>query len=291
MDRKTDRDQSRLFVPMSEDIEPYRIKPIARIVYGTPFELGVIALILLNALTLAVLTYDDLASNVEVAFRLIDSIIIWFFVAELATRILSYGAKPWRFFKDGWNVFDFLIIALIPLLSNFTIVLRLLRLLRIIRIFRFIPEFKLLSVSFTKSLKPMASLAILISFLIFVYAMAGFYLFGEGNPNDWGNLGTAYGTLVIMLTLENFPEVLDATLAISQLAWLHLVSFMFVVVFTILNVLIGIVINAMDEARAERAAEANPEPASNLIARLEARAEAEPLAEAEKERLRRLAGS
>jgi hypothetical protein len=51
---------------MSEDIEPYRIKPIARIVYSTPFDLGVIALILLNALTLAVLTYDDLDSNVEV---------------------------------------------------------------------------------------------------------------------------------------------------------------------------------------------------------------------------------
>jgi voltage-gated sodium channel len=289
VDKKTNRNQSRLFVPMSQDIEPYRIKPIARIIYGNQFELGVIALILLNAVTLAALTYDDLTAEVELVFQSIDSIIIWFFVAELAIRMASYGAKPWRFFKDGWNVFDFLIIALIPLLSNFTIVLRLLRLLRVIRIFRFIPEFKLLSVSFTKSLRPMVSLAILISFLIFIYAMAGFYLFGQVNPNDWGNLGIAYSTLVIMLTLENFPEVLEATLAVSPLAWLHLVSFMFVVVFTILNVLIGIVINAMDEARAERDAEASPEPSSKLIDRLEARVEDEPLGQTERERLRRLA--
>jgi len=58
-----------------------------------------------------------------------------------------------------------------------------------------------------------------------------------------------------------------------------------------LNVLIGIVINAMDEARAERDAEASPEPASKLIESLEARAKDEPLAEPEKERLRRLADS
>jgi len=291
MERKTDRDQSRLFVPMSEDIESYRLKPVARVVYGNPFELFVVFLIVANAAILATLTYDGLPAGLSSALLLADSIIIWFFVAELATRIISYGSKPWMFFRSGWNVFDFLIIALIPFFSGFTIVLRLLRLLRVIRIFRFIPEFKLLSVSFTKSLKPLASLAIMISFFIFLYAMAGVYLFGAGAPGDWGNLSIAFATLTVMLTLENFPDVLEQALEVTPLAWLHLVSFMFVVVFTILNVLIGIVINAMDEARAERDAEASPEPASKLIESLEARAKDEPLAEPEKERLRRLADS
>lgn len=255
MSKATDRDQSRLFVPMSEDIEPWRFKPVARIVYGTPFELSVILLIVLNAFVLAALTYDALPVDLAEDLMAIDGVIIWFFVAELALRIISYGKKPWMFFKSGWNVFDFLIIALIPLFSNFTVVLRLLRLIRIVSIFRFIPEFKLLSVSFMKSIKPLASLAILISFFIFLYAMAGVYLFGEGNPENWENVGLAFATLTVMLTLENFPDVLDATVAVSPLAWLHLVSFMFVVVFAILNVLIGIVLNAMDEARAERDAE------------------------------------
>lgn len=240
---------------MSEDIEPWRLKPVARIVYGTPFELAVIVLIVLNAFLLATLTFDDLDPGLTETLLAIDGLIIWFFVAELAIRIVSYGKKPWMFFKSGWNVFDFLIIALIPFFANFTIVLRLLRLIRIIRIFRFIPEFKLLSVSFVKSIKPLAGLAVLIAFFIFLFAMAGVYLFGDGAPEYWDNIGVAYATLTVMLTLENFPGVLEATAAVSPLAWLHLVTFMFVVVFTILNVLIGIVINAMDEARAERDAD------------------------------------
>jgi voltage-gated sodium channel len=147
----------------------------------------------------------------------------------------------------------------------------------------------LLSVSFVKSLKPLASLALLISFFLFIYAMAGVYLFGAGAPDDWGNLSIAYATLTVMLTLENFPDVLEAALEVTPLAWLHLVSFMFVVVFTILNVLIGIVITAMDEARAERDAETNPEPVSKLIEALEVRAKEEPLADVERKRLQRLA--
>jgi voltage-gated sodium channel len=273
MAKVSDRDQSRLFVPMSEDIEPWRLKPLARIVYGNPFELTVVFMIMVNAVILAVLTFDNVPDDVAHLLVAMDGIIIWLFVAELVARLVSYGTRPWMFFRGGWNVFDFLVIALIPLFSGFTIVLRLLRLVRVVRLFRFLPEFKLLSVSFVKSLKPLASLVILISFFTFLYAMAGVYLFGEGNPEDWANLAVAFATLTIMLTLENFPDVLEATLEVSQLAWLHLVSFMFIVVFTILNVLIGIVINAMDEARAERLeteAEPSEDSAEDYAQRLKA---------------------
>ncbi len=251
MGPKSDREQSRLFSPMSEDLESYRVKPIARVMYGNPFELSVVALIILNAAALGALTFRDLDASVRVVLETFDSLVIWVFVAELIVRIASYGKKPWMFFTSGWNVFDFLVIALIPLFAGSATVVRLLRLLRIVRLFRFMPEFRMLSNSLARSIKPLLSLLVLIGFLMFLFAMAGVYLFGADNPESWGDLGIALVTLTILLTLENFPDSLEAGLRTTPFALLYFVAFMFLVVFTVLNVLIGIVLNAMSEARAE----------------------------------------
>lgn len=251
MESTSDREQSRLFSPMNEDIESYRIKPIARIVYGNPFELSIVALIVLNAAALGALTFPQVTGATRDVLLAFDSVVIWIFVAELLVRIVSYGRKPWMFFTSGWNVFDFLIIALVPFFAGATIVLRLLRLLRIVRLFRFMPEFRILSNSLARSIKPLLSLLVLIGFLMFLFAMAGVYLFGADNPESWGDLGIAMVTLTILLTLENFPDSLEAGLGTTPFALLYFVAFMFFVVFTVLNVLIGIVLNAMDEARAE----------------------------------------
>ena len=251
MGSTSDREQSRLFSPMDDDIESYRIKPIARIVYGNPFELSVVTLIMLNAVALGALTFRGLDSSVREVLEAFDSLVIWVFVAELLIRIVSYGRKPWMFFTSGWNVFDFLIIALIALFAGSATVLRLLRLLRIVRLFRFMPEFRMLTNSLARSIKPLLSLLVLIGFLLFLFAMAGVYLFGEDNPESWGDLGVAMVTLTILLTLENFPDSLQQGLGTTPFAWIYFIAFMFLVVFTVLNVLIGIVLNAMDEARAE----------------------------------------
>ena len=251
MSSVSDREQSRLFSPMSEDIASYRVKPIARVVYGNAFELSIVGLIVLNAAALAALTFPQVTGPTRALLEAFDAVVIWVFVAELLVRIASYGTKPWMFFTSGWNVFDFLIIAMIPLFAGATIVLRLLRLLRIVRLFRFMPEFKMLSNSLARSIRPLLSLLVLIGFLMFLFAMAGVYLFGEDNPDQWGDLGAAMVTLTILLTLENFPDSLQSGLGTTPFAWLYFLSFMFLVVFTVLNVLIGIVLNAMDEARAE----------------------------------------
>lgn len=251
MSSASDRNQSRLFVPMSEDIESYRYKPLARVIYGNFFEFSIVALVLINAATLAILTFSGIPTALREVLTVTDSLIIWLFLAEILLRIASYGTKPWMFFTSGWNVFDFLIIALVPLFSGATIILRLLRLLRVVRLLRFLPDFQMLSSSLAKIIRPMGSLIILIGFFMFLYAMAGIYLFGEDNPAAWGDLAVAFVTLTVLLTLENFPDTLQQGLEVTPFAWLYLVSFMFLVVFTVLNVLIGIILNAMDEAREE----------------------------------------
>jgi voltage-gated sodium channel len=240
-----------LFTSATVELPRYRIQWLARLMYGNPFEVLVIAIIIANAASLAVLTFDDVAPGVVAVAVAIDRFAIIFYTIELVLRLISYGSKPWMFFRNPWNVFDFIIVVTIPFLDGATVIFRLVRLLRILRIFRFLPEARILMLSMIKSVAPLANLAVLIGFLMFIYAMAGVYLFGVENPEQWGNIGLAMITLTVMLTLENFPDSFLAGLDITPIALIFFLSYMFFIVFTVLNVLIGIVLTAMDQAREE----------------------------------------
>ena len=232
-------------------MEPYRIKWLTRVVYSQPFELFIAGIILLNAIALALLTLPGINDATRESLVRFDEIALWIFIGELVARMISYGKKPWMFFKTGWNVFDFVIIGLSPLFASQTLILRLLRIFRLIRIFRFLPEVRILTKSITRSLPPLMSMSVLIFLALFIYGMAGVYLFGDSMPDKWGDITAALTSLFILLTLEEFATYLVDGLEVSPWALPFYISYVFVIVFTILNVLIGVVLNAMDEAREE----------------------------------------
>ncbi len=233
------------------ELPKYRIRWLSRIVYSSPFELFIAFVILVNAISLALLTMPGADPGTKDFYEQLDSFAFYIYIIELILRLISYGTKPWEFFKRSWNIFDFCIIALSPIFAGQLIVLRLLRLLRLIRIFRFLPEVKILTSSIVKSLPPLLSMGVLIFLALFIYGMAGVYMFGDDLPNHWGNISIALTTLFILLTLENFPAYLEEATIVSPWALPFYLSYIFIIVFTVLNVLIGIVLNAMDEARAE----------------------------------------
>jgi len=233
------------------EIPEYRIYWLSRIVYSSPFELSIAFVILLNAISLGVLTMPGLSDGARESFEAFDRLALYVYTAELILRMISYGSKPLEFFRRGWNIFDFLIVALSPIFAGQTVVLRLLRLLRLIRIFRFLPEVKVLTISIVRSIPPLLSMSVLIFLALFIYGMAGVYLLGDELPLHWGDITIALTTLFILLTLENFPVYLEEAILVSPLALPFFLSYIFIVVFTVLNVFIGIVLNAMDEARSE----------------------------------------
>ena len=224
---------------------------MSRIVYSSPFELLVAFVILVNAISLALLTMPNSNSTSRSFYETLDRYAFYVYVGELLLRMASYGTKPWEFFKKPWNIFDFLIIALSPIFASQIVILRLLRLLRLIRIFRFLPEVRVLTSSIARSLPPLLSMGVLIFLALFIYGMAGVYVFGDEIPNHWGDISKALTTLFILLTLENFPNYLEEATLVSPWALPFYLSYIFIIVFTVLNVLIGIVLNAMDEARSD----------------------------------------
>jgi voltage-gated sodium channel len=109
------------------EIPEYRIFWLSRIVYSSPFELSIAFVILLNAISLGVLTMPGLSEGARTSFETFDRYALYVYTAELILRMISYGSKPWEFFRRGWNIFYFLIVALSPVYAGQTVVLRLLR--------------------------------------------------------------------------------------------------------------------------------------------------------------------
>ena len=166
-------------------------------------------------------------------------------------RIASYGSRPWNFLRDGWNVFDLIVIggAFLPGVRENATLLRLARLGRIVRVVRLLPELRVLLMGVWRSVPPLLSIAVVTGMILFVYGMIGWILFAEELPNQWGNIGRAMLTLFVMLTLENFPFYMERGMEVHPWSWVYFVSFVLVAAFVVLNVLIGIVLNSMEEAR------------------------------------------
>jgi voltage-gated sodium channel len=224
---------------------------LRRLVDSPTFTGVVVAVILANALVLGLQTYPGLERRYGDTLDLLNGIFLTFFVVEIGLRIASYFPRPWRFFLDGWNVFDFVAVGLAfaPGLRENSTVLRLARLARIVRVVHLLPDVRILITAVVRSLPPLGSMAILTTLILFIYGMVGWQLFGEEEPQDWGTIGEAMLTLFAMLTLENFPQYMERGREIEPWSWIYFVSFVLVAAFVVLNVFIGIVLHSLEEAR------------------------------------------
>ena len=237
---------------------------LAWVVDSPLFTTAIFAVILLNAAVLGSQTYSGLVASYGSWLELANDACLAVFVVELALRLGSYGSRPQHFFRSGWNVFDLVVVTatLLPGLSQSATLLRIARLLRVIRIVRLLPDLRVLLVAVARSLPPFGSMSVLTALILFLYGMVGWTIFGDSDPDAWGNIGRAMLTLFVLLSLESLPALLERGMEIHPWSWIYFVSFALVAAFIMLNLLIGVVINSMEEAReiearrAERAAAA-----------------------------------
>jgi len=228
---------------------------LARVVQAPWFTTTILVVIVANAAVLGLETYAGIDDRYGEQLDLVNDLCFVVFVVELALRIGAYGRRPWDFFRDGWNVFDFIVIgiAFVPGVRQSSTLLRLARLARVVRIVRLFPDLRVLLSGIWRSVPPLFAIALATGMLLFVYGMVGWTLFGDDLPEQWGNIGRAMLTLFVMLTLENFPAYMDAGMEVHPWSWVYFVSFVMIAAFVVINVLIGIVLNSMEEAReAER---------------------------------------
>jgi voltage-gated sodium channel len=219
------------------------------------FEAVIIALILINAVTLGLETSPAVMAAAGGLLSAIDRIILAVFVFELLARLAVYRLS---FFRDPWRIFDLLVVgvALIPATGSLS-VLRALRILRVLRLISIVPSLRRVVTGFITALPGMGSIMLLLGLVFYVFAVMATKLYGESFPDRFGDIAISLYTLFQIMTLEGWSDgVVRPVMEIYPLAWLFFIPFIVATSFTVLNLFIGVIVSAMEaEHEAEESAE------------------------------------
>lgn len=226
-----------------------------RLTGSKPFRRTIIAVILLAGVLAGVETSPAFVARHGALLHALNLAILGIFIAEIALKLTAHGRRPADYFSDGWNVFDCVIVALclLPAAGPFAAVLRLARVLRLLRLVSALPKLQLLVGALLKSLSAMGYVSLLLALLFYIYAVAGVHLFGEADPADFGSLSAALFTLFRIVTLDNWGDVFNRTIAhvpAVKVAF-YFVTFIVFGTMIILNLFIGIIMNSMAEMHKE----------------------------------------
>jgi voltage-gated sodium channel len=226
---------------------------------------ALIALIVVNAAILGMETSAALMARWGPTLTAIDKAILAIFVVEIALRIYAHG---WRFFRDPWSVFDFVVvgIALVPASEAFS-VLRALRVLRVLRLVTMVPSMRRVVSGLLAAIPGLGSVFAILALIFYVAAVVATKLFAKSFPEWFGTLGASAYTLFQVMTLESWSMgIARPVMEAYPYAWVFFVLFILIATFTMLNLFIAVIVNAI---QADSHAEAERVEA-NVVARVDA---------------------
>ena len=231
------------------------------------FEYSIISLILINAAVLGLETSASINQKYSSLFTFINQFVLAIFVLEAVMKITAVYPKIGKYFRDGWNVFDFTIVVLsfVPATGQFAIIARLARLMRVLRLISALPELKLIVSTLIRSIPSMGNVVLLMSVIFYVYAILGFHLFHQHDPQHWGNLGLSLLSLFRIATLEDWTDLMYAGMELSPHTWIFFVSFVVIGTFVVINLFIAIIINNLDNAKAQALDELKSAPSRDEL--------------------------
>ena len=214
------------------------------------FQISVTAVILFSSLMVGISTYNFEGTLVRILV-ISDIFVTVFFVIEISIRFFSEKNKL-NFFKDGWNIFDSVIVisSLIPAGAGSSVmVLRLLRLARLLRVISFIPELRFVIEALIESLKKSVYVLILIFILLYIYGVAGVILFESVEGGRFESLGEAIITLIQIMTLSSWETVMLPIVEIYPMSWMYFISFVVLSSIIVLNLFVAILVDVVSERR------------------------------------------
>jgi len=219
-----------------------------------PVQVLIISLILLNAASLGMATYDSISEDFGFWLYLFDSLVLAVFVIEITIKLFAFGG---RFFRSAWNLFDFIIVgmALIPASGPFE-VMRVLRVLRVLRLVSMVPQLRVVAGALLGAIPGIASVAGLLMIIFYVFSVMATELFGTAHPQWFGTLGGSMYTLFQIMTLESWSMgIVRPVMETHDYAWAFFIPFILIATFTMLNLFIAIIVDAMQQVQARNLGE------------------------------------
>jgi len=224
-----------------------KLKPI---VDSKLFNYSVLFVIVFSALLVGFSLNLSTDSPLSPIVGILETLILVFFCVEIIIRLLA-EEKPLNFFKDPWNVFDFIIVAacFIPLKDKAIYVLRLVRVLRTFRLFQAFPNLKPVISGLLSSISSVIFVALLLAIVLYIYAVIGVSLFSTIDAVHFGTLWKGLFTLFQILTLENWNTIMLPANSIYPIGGpMYFTSFIILGTMIIMNLFLGIIVGNMSKA-------------------------------------------
>jgi voltage-gated sodium channel len=219
-------------------------------VTSVPFERFIIAVILINAVTLGLETVPAAMDRFGSILITLDHAALAIFVVEITAKLVAMGR---RFFGRAWNIFDLTIvlISLAPASEGFA-VLRAFRILRVLRLMTMLPSMRNVVEAMLRAIPGMGSVVALLGLVFYVFSVMATKLFGSSFPEWFGSIGGSLYSLFQVMTLESWSMgIVRPVMEVYPLAWLFFVPFILLTTFAVLNLFIAIIVNAMTESHSE----------------------------------------
>ncbi|MGJ8629242.1 MAG: ion transporter [Sulfitobacter sp.] len=210
----------------------------------------IMAVIIVNAVLLGMETSDAIMARAGGVIMFLDRLCLAIFVTEIAAKLF---ADRFRFFKNGWNLFDFVIvgISLVPVTQGFS-ALRALRILRVLRLVSTAPRLRRVVEGLVNALPGMGSVFLLMALIFYIGAVIATKLFGTSFPEWFGTLGRSGYSLFQIMTLESWSMgIVRPVMEVYALAWMFFVPFIMITTFAVVNLLVGLIVNSMQDAHHE----------------------------------------
>ncbi len=225
---------------------------LSRLLNHRLFEPVIMALIIFNAIMLALETSPTIMAFAGRLILALDKIVLGIFVVEIILRMFHDFRGFWR---DPWRIFDFLVvaIAIVPTTGALS-ALRAFRILRVLRLVSAVPQMRRVVAGLLTALPGMGSIVALLGLIFFVFSVISTKLLGEAFPEWFGSLGASAYTLFQVMTLESWSMgIVRPVMEIFPMAWLLFVPFIILTAFAVLNLFIGVIVDAMQSENAENA--------------------------------------
>lgn len=207
------------------------------------------AIIIFYASMLGLKTIGEVESSLATFLYVLDYFITIYFLIEIVIK-MSAEEKLSNFFKSGWNIFDFVIVAvtLIPLdNSQMAAIARLLRIFRVLRLLNSRPELKKIIDMLIGAIPSIVDIVILMFIIFYVYAIIGNFLFEDAKSGLWTDLLIAMLTLFRILTFEDWTDVMYEGMEIYPWSWIYFVSFVIIAAFVFFNLFVAVIIGEMEK--------------------------------------------
>lgn len=255
-----------------------------KLVQSDEFQLFIIVIIVLAGSLVGIQTYpgavkqtggscdaeDECEGGV---LEICDWVILIIFTLEIGLKVLAEASRPWRFFYEAWNVFDFLIVfaCYMPFAGRMVAVLRLLRLLRVLKLVKQLPQLQMIVNGLLQGLSSIGYISMLLFLVFYLYGVLAIILFRDNDPWHFSTLDIAMLTLFRCSTLEDWTDVMYINMygcanygydlwdtmkeelctdskAHGILAAVYFVTFIIISALVMLSLFIGVVTTSMSEA-------------------------------------------